>query len=102
MLLGPESPKADGLEVLKRGRADSGLKTIPAVMLVSSREGQDLVSAHDSRANVCMYHQAGKVPLFRRRRQRTRALLERCRPPATRATRATRDRGPEALTLVEV
>jgi CheY-like chemotaxis protein len=54
MLLGPESPKADGLEVLKRGRADSGLKTIPAVMLVSSREGQDLVSAHDSRANVCI------------------------------------------------
>jgi CheY-like chemotaxis protein len=39
VLLDLKLPKVDGLEVLKQVKADPNLRTIPIVMLTSSREG---------------------------------------------------------------
>jgi len=38
VLLDLKMPKVDGLEVLRRMRADDTLRTVPVVMLTSSRE----------------------------------------------------------------
>jgi DNA-binding response OmpR family regulator len=39
-------PKVDGLELLRDIKADDKLKTIPVVMLTSSREERDIVSSY--------------------------------------------------------
>ena len=39
-------PRMDGLEVLKAIRGDDKLKTLPVVMLTSSREEQDMVKSY--------------------------------------------------------
>ena len=46
MLLDIKLPRMDGLEVLKAVRSDPGLKTIPVVMLTSSRETPDLKKSY--------------------------------------------------------
>src|SRR5215208_3094237 len=46
MLLDLKMPKMDGLDVLKALKADEQLRTIPIVMLTSSREEQDLVASY--------------------------------------------------------
>ena len=43
LLLDIKMPRMDGLEVLKAIRGDDKLKTLPVVMLTSSREEQDMV-----------------------------------------------------------
>ena len=43
---------ADGVEVLTQVRADPNLKTIPAMVLTSSREERDLVMGYDPGANA--------------------------------------------------
>ena len=52
MLLDLKLPRVDGLEVLKRVKADPDLKMIPVVMLTSSREEQDLIKSYDSGTNA--------------------------------------------------
>jgi CheY-like chemotaxis protein len=52
ILLDLKMPKVDGLEVLKTVRADEHLKTIPVVMLTSSREEQDLVRSYNLGVNA--------------------------------------------------
>jgi len=52
VLLDLKLPKVDGMEVLKRAKADPDLKTIPVVVLTSSREEQDLVSSYHSGSNA--------------------------------------------------
>jgi CheY-like chemotaxis protein len=47
IMLDLKMPKVDGLEVLRQVRADSRLKTLPIVMLTSSREEQDLVKSYE-------------------------------------------------------
>ena len=46
VLLDLKMPKVDGLEVLARMRATESLRTIPVVMLTSSREEKDLIESY--------------------------------------------------------
>jgi CheY-like chemotaxis protein len=52
MLLDLKLPKVDGIEVLKRVKADPYLKIIPIVVLTSSREEQDLMRSYNSGTNA--------------------------------------------------
>lgn len=46
ILLDIKMPKMDGVEVLKRFKADDRSKTIPVVMLTSSAEGRDVTECY--------------------------------------------------------
>jgi CheY-like chemotaxis protein len=59
MLLDLKLPKVDGLEVLKRIKGDPGLRTVPVVMLTSSREEQDLAQCYVSGTNAYVVKPVG-------------------------------------------
>jgi two-component system response regulator len=52
VLLDLKMPKVDGLEVLRHMREDPVLKTVPVVMVTSSREEQDLVRSYQYGVNA--------------------------------------------------
>ena len=52
VLLDLKMPKVDGLEVLRTIKNDSNLKTIPLVILTSSREEKDLVESYKLGVNA--------------------------------------------------
>ena len=52
VLLDLKMPKVDGLEVLRQMRGDAQLKSIPVVMLTSSREEQDLIKSYQLGVNA--------------------------------------------------
>ncbi len=52
LLLDLKLPKVDGLEVLKTVRETDQLRSIPVVMLTSSREEPDLVKAYELGVNA--------------------------------------------------
>ena len=61
ILLDLKLPKVDGLEVLKREQPDPDLRTVPVVMLTSSREEQDLAESYDSGSNAYVVKPVGFV-----------------------------------------
>jgi CheY-like chemotaxis protein len=52
MLLDLKMPKVDGLEVLRQVKQSPELRTMPVVVLTSSREEQDLVRSYDLGVNA--------------------------------------------------
>jgi CheY-like chemotaxis protein len=52
ILLDLKMPKVDGLEVLRTIKADENLKSIPVVVLTSSRESSDLADCYDQGVNA--------------------------------------------------
>ncbi len=52
VLLDLKMPKVNGLEVLRRIKSDPDLKTIPVVMLTTSKEEQDLVKSYNLGVNA--------------------------------------------------
>ena len=52
VLLDLKMPKIDGLDVLRLIKADPHLKTVPIVMLTSSREEQDVVESYELGVNA--------------------------------------------------
>lgn len=46
VLLDLKLPRLEGLEVLRRIRADEGTRTLPIVILTSSKEEQDLIAGY--------------------------------------------------------
>ncbi|MBE7467430.1 MAG: response regulator [Planctomycetes bacterium] len=51
VLLDLKLPKIDGLEVLRRVRADERIKLLPVVILTSSKEESDLIAGYSLGAN---------------------------------------------------
>jgi CheY-like chemotaxis protein len=52
ILLDLKMPKVDGLEVLRQVKSTSTLKSIPVVVLTSSRQEQDLIRSYDLGVNA--------------------------------------------------
>jgi len=52
VLLDLKMPKVDGLGVLRIIKSDPALKTVPVVMLTSSREERDLVASYELGVNA--------------------------------------------------
>lgn len=52
VLLDLKLPKVDGLEVLREVKNDPALRTVPVVMLTSSREEQDVIGSYTGGVNA--------------------------------------------------
>ena len=52
LLLDLKLPRVDGLEVLRQIKGDADLKTIPVVMMTSSRQEKDLVLSYELGVNA--------------------------------------------------
>jgi CheY-like chemotaxis protein len=59
VLLDLKMPKVTGLEVLRHIKGDAALKTIPVVVLTSSREEQDLLRSYEIGVNAYVVKPVG-------------------------------------------
>lgn len=54
VLLDIRMPKIDGIEVLRRIKADPGLRKLPVIMLTTTDDSREIVRCHDLGCNVYM------------------------------------------------
>ena len=59
VLLDIKMPKLDGLEVLRHMKSNDNLRTVPVVMLTSSREEQDLIESYRLGVNAYVVKPVG-------------------------------------------
>jgi CheY-like chemotaxis protein len=59
ILLDIKMPRLDGIEVLEKIKCQDSLKTIPVVMLTSSKEDKDLVRAYELGVNAYVVKPVG-------------------------------------------
>ena len=59
ILLDLKLPKVDGLQVLEKIKEDPGLRSVPVVMLTSSREEKDLVRSYNLGVNAYVVKPVG-------------------------------------------
>jgi CheY-like chemotaxis protein len=59
ILLDLKLPKVDGLQVLEQIKADTQLRSVPVVMLTSSREEKDLIKSYNLGVNACVVKPVG-------------------------------------------
>lgn len=59
LLLDLKMPKVDGIEVLRQIKGDPQLKTIPVVVLTSSREEEDLIRSYNLGVNAYVVKPVG-------------------------------------------
>lgn len=59
LFLDLKMPKVDGLDVLREIKSDENLRTVPVVMLTSSREETDLVKSYQLGANAYVVKPVG-------------------------------------------
>jgi len=59
VLLDIKMPKVDGLEVLRKMRADQRLRNVPVVMLTSSREESDILASYEHHVNAYVVKPVG-------------------------------------------
>ena len=64
VLLDIKLPRIDGLEVLERVKKDPATRSIPVVMLTSSREEQDLVRSYNLGVNAFVVKPVGYKDFF--------------------------------------
>ena len=83
VLLDLKLPKIDGLEVLRRIRADERTKLLPVVILTSSKEDEDIARGYALGANAYVRKPVDFAE-FAEAAQDARPLLARCstRPAA--------------------
>jgi two-component system response regulator len=51
ILLDIKMPKVDGIEVLRQIKSDEQTRTIPVVIMTSSKEEQDIITSYDLGVN---------------------------------------------------
>ena len=76
VLLDLKLPKVDGLEVMRRLRADQRTRLLPVVILTSSTEEQDRIKGYDFGCEQ-LCPQTSRLQSIHRRRSPTRLVLER-------------------------
>jgi CheY-like chemotaxis protein len=64
VLLDIKLPKVDGLEVLERIKRHPGTRSVPVVMLTSSREEEDLLRSYDLGVNAFVVKPVGYREFF--------------------------------------
>jgi CheY-like chemotaxis protein len=64
ILLDIKMPKVSGLEVLRSIKADPRLKSLPVVMLTSSRQGSDIAECYALGANAYVVKPVGFAEFF--------------------------------------